>query len=652
MCGIVGIYNFSSEPITESIIKKMADSIVHRGPDDEGIYQDNRVLLGHRRLSIIDLTSMGHQPMTNENGDIWIVFNGEIYNYLQLNILLEKKGHKIRSRCDTETIIHCYEEFGFDCVHHLRGMFSFTIWDKRKNILFAAVDRLRIKPFYYTVTDNKFVFASELRAILDSGLYSSELNYEAIHHYLSMQAIPVPQTIFKNISTLPGGYRLILSDNEVKSEQYWDVNYNEFLDDDEQTIRKNVHDLLSESVEIRLMSDVPLGAFLSGGIDSSIIVALMSKMTEKKIDTYSIGYNVGGSDWDDTYYAKLVSQKFNTNHKVKIIEEEDILNELRNFIFYLDQPSTDAINSYFVSQLAAEDITVVLCGQGGDELFGGYNSFVLTQKFLAREKKWNLLPDFMQSSIIGLFNSSPSFIQDSDLGRKANLFLERAKSLENKYSSIRMELTESEKSHIYSDMLKNRLNGAKTNHIYKKYFDNVKDTEDIIQKLRYLELKVHLGDVLMRDVDVMSMAFSLETRIPIIDHKLVEYASKIPSNLIINNGFKKYIFIEAFKDLLPSEVLNREKRGFAFPLNLWLREGLRPLTDFVLSEKIIGERGLFDPGAIIKMKEDFYSGKVRHYRKIWGVAILEMWMRLSLEKDENFFEQLKWHVEKERAKML
>ncbi len=640
MCGIAGVMNFNGQPVSSTTIQKMTDIIRHRGPDDEGQYIAGSVGLGHRRLSIIDLSEKGHQPMSNEDGTIWIVYNGEIYNYRSLNQELVAKGHRITSNCDTESILHLYEEYGTDCVHHLRGMFSFAIWDSKQQLLFAAVDRLRIKPFYYTQIGDTFLFASELKAILASDLYQGKLSYEAIHHYLSFQTVPVPMTIYENIFTLPGGHALTVHNGQVDVFRYWDISFEVADGYSEELYKKQLRELLAQSVEMRLMSDVPLGAFLSGGIDSSVVVGLMHEAQPRTFKTFSIGYDVGGKEYDDTYYAQLVSRRYQTDHTVQVIKAGDVLRELKNFIWYLDEPSTDAINSYFVSKLAARDVTVVLCGQGGDELFAGYQTFDLLLEFMARDRKWERLPTAVRKALVNVYQAMPGRVKKNPWGESIDRFLFWYGSFVKKYSTLRMELTEAEKHQLYSELMRQQLNGTDSHAIYQRYYEQLPAAVDPINRVSYLDLKVHLGDVLMRDVDVMSMAFSLETRIPLIDHKLVEFVATLPPALKLKDGKKKYIFIEAVKDLLPPEVLTRRKLGFAFPFPIWLKNELRPLVDFVLSKEVIERRGLFDFDSVNRLKQDFYSGKNLRYRKIWGLVILELWLRLVQEGDHQFFERL------------
>jgi len=636
MCGIAGFIHLDGGQAEIEPLKRMTDVISHRGPDDEGFYVKGSVALGHRRLSIIDLSKMGHQPMCNESGDVWVTFNGEIYNYKYVNKVLQASGHAFRSNCDTETIIHAYEQYGADCVDHLRGMFSFGIWDENNKRFFAAVDRLRIKPFYYTRVGDTFIFASEIKALLATGMVKKELNPEAIHHYLSLQAVPVPMTIYKNIYTLPGGYGLEVVNGEVRTFQYWDIQYKQNGSVDFETYKKNLRDLVWESIEIRMMSDVPLGAFLSGGIDSSSIVAVMSELSDQPVNTFSIGYDVGGSEYDDTWYANLVSKACKTDHKNIKVTAKDVISHLPGFLHHLDQPSSDGINSYFVSELAKKYVTVVLCGQGGDELFAGYNSFMLLDKFMQRDAKWEQLPLMVRNGIEKSMKLMPANIP---YVQKMERFLGDYGSFLNKYSRIRMELYEHEKRDLYSDQFLENLNGASTMSIYEKHYKNLPFEIDPINKVSYLDLKTHLGDILMRDVDVMSMAYSLETRVPLIDHKLVEYASNIPASMKLKGGVTKYIFIESVRDLLPPEVINRKKLGFNFPFAIWLRNELYPLVDFVLSREVVEERGILNYAAVEELKNRFRTENIT-YRRVWGLVLLELWLRFTHDQDQKFMDKI------------
>lgn len=642
MCGFAGILQFDDSPVSPEVLKKMTSTLIHRGPDDEGYRMLPRLGLGHRRLSIIDLSRHGHQPMSNEDQTIWILYNGEIYNYRELNRTLAARGHRIKSHCDTETIIHCYEEYGDDCVHHLNGMFSFALWDVRRRRLFAAVDRMRIKPFYYYVHEKGMIFASELRAIQASGMHSGEVDMESVYHFLSLQAIPGPRTIYRSIRVLPGAHRMSVEEGSVHIEPYWDVRFETDTDHSEDYFICRLRDLLMESVEMRLMSDVPLGAFLSGGIDSSGIVALMAEATREPVKTFTIGYDVGREEYDETRFAELVARRFQTDHRVEILSAENILQELIHFIRFLDQPSSDAINSYFVARMASQDVKVSLCGTGGDELFAGYSTFHWVQTYMNRDRRWNRLPSGLRGALIALYRSIPAAWPGSG-ARSIDRFLSMTGSFVRKYATIRMDLTEPEKRKLLTMSALDPLGAVDTHDVYHRHLEALSGNTDVMDKVGYLDLKTYMSDLLLRDGDVMSMAFSLETRFPLIDHRLVEFAATIPSGLKLRNGEKKYILKRALSHWLPEEILNRKKYGFAFPLPIWLRQTCRPLVDFVLSREHVEERKWLDFAQLEYLKKSFFEGRERNYRKVWGPVILELWMRLQ-ENDEEFFNRLRVYM--------
>jgi len=595
--------------------------------------------LGHRRLSIIDLSRRGRQPMTNENQTIWIVYNGEIYNYKDLNRILEGKGHRIRSHCDMETIIHCYEEYGEDCVRHLRGMFSFALWDIRRRRLFAAVDRMRIKPFYYYIHDKGMVFASELRAIQASGMHSGGIDMEAVYHFLSLQSIPAPLTIYKSVYALPGGHCMSIEGENIRIQRYWDVKFETDTDHSEEYFTRRLRDLLAESVEMRLMSDVPLGAFLSGGIDSTGVVALMKEATRGPVKTFCIGYNVGKRQYDETRFADLAARRFQTDHHVEVLSDADILRELLPFVRSLDQPSSDAINSYFVSRMAARHVKVSLFGHGGDELFAGYPTFEWMRTYMNWEHRWQRLPAHMRRSLTALYQLVPKSMTGG-FGRQVDRFLYVTGSFLRKYAVIRMDYSEAEKQKLFARTALDPLGSADTHHIYQRHLDSYTGGDDVLDKVSYLDQKTYLSDLLLRDGDVMSMAFSLETRFPLIDHRLVEFAATVPSNLKLRNGEQKYLLKKALEPLLPKEILNRKKYGFAFPFPIWLRQNCRSLIHFVLSREHVENRQWFEYSQVQSVMKSFFSGREWNYRKVWGLLILELWMRLQ-EKDERFFERFR-----------
>ena len=640
MCGFAGIVRLDQAPVAREMLERMTRVIAHRGPDDEGFHLSKTAGLGHRRLSIIDLSENGHQPMSNETGTVWIVCNGEIYNYRELSRMLAGRGHRFRSRSDTETILHLYEEYGTGCLQHLRGMFSFVILDERDGSLFAAVDRFRIKPFYYSVLPEAFLFASEIKALTASGMIEGRIHMPGIHHLLSMQGIPAPDTVYENILSLPGGHLLTLRQGKLQVARYWDLQFHVDKEHDEAYIVRRLREKIQESIELHLMSDVPLGAFLSGGIDSSLIVALMRTMQDGPVRTFSVGYDVGGEAYDDLTYARHVSKLYRTDHSETRLTASGIWDSFGPFLKTLDQPSTDAINSYFVSREAARDVKVVLSGQGGDEFFAGYNSFELIPRFMDREKTWHRIPLFCRR-LAGWMNTKvPAAVGPRSLRKSLDRLIRYDGSFVRKYGIVRMDLSEPEKQELYSEQARRAMGYANTEWYYQGISDSVPESTELLNRISYMDLKTLLEPVYFRDMDVMSMAFSLETRVPLSDHVLAEYAAAIPPGLKLKGGRKKSILVEAVKDLLPENIVNRPKMGFALPFPIWLRQQLRPLIEEMLSPAVVNERGWFRPEAVERIKQSFLAGRDINYRKVWSLVILELWMRLVHEGDTGFFNSL------------
>jgi len=644
VCGIFGICSSSGVRFQKEHFLNIKNVMQHRGPDDEGTYHDENIFLGHCRLSIIDLTSFGHQPMSNEDNTLWIVYNGEIYNYKELNVELSRHGHQIRSNCDTETIIHLYEEFGKECVHHLRGMFAFVIWDIHTKTLFSARDQFGIKPLYYSQVKEKLVFASELKALIASGLVPKVINPTAIWHYLSFGAIPTPLTIWKDIWTLPPAHRLTFCNGRVEIEQYWDPKTTQIQSEGkgmtEQEAVSEVRRLLEEAVHLQLISDVPLGAFLSGGIDSSTIVGLMTQFSHQPIRTFSVGYDVGGDKFDERRFALMAARHFETDHQELLVTCQDLISKIEKIIWYMDQPSHDALNSFVVSQAAASGVKVALSGLGGDELFGGYSTF----KFISLLHKFHWvkrnLPSWVKQTAVKLekalhmrYRAQWPLRVCVGIGGGYDTIIEQ-------FAIIRFFFTDIEKRSLLSpDFLSFLRSDDQHNsslHLLRIIADSVHDS-DLFNQISYLELKTYMGDVLLRDMDVMSMANSLEVRVPLIDQKLVEFVISLPGYLKQDGSRKsKHLLIESVKDLIPIELLYRRKKGFALPMPIWLLEpGLREIVEDCLSEQSVHNRGIFDWPAVRQTKREFYernqfgnSGQV--WLRVWILTVLELWFRTYL----------------------
>jgi asparagine synthase (glutamine-hydrolysing) len=570
MCGIAGFA--SAKPLNESawLIHQMTDAVAHRGPDDSGFYRDRHVALGHRRLSIIDIAS-GHQPMSNEAGTLQIVYNGEIFNHAELRPTLERAGHRYATHCDTETIVHAYEEYGPPCLARFRGMFAFAIWDSVCKRLFCARDRLGKKPFYYFWNDNVFVFASEIKAILRHPAVSAECETEALPEYLGFGYLSGERTLFRGIRKLQPGHYLTLDISgespKLSVPQYWNVPAAlPRVKANEDELIRETRRRVEEAVRTRLMSDVPLGMFLSGGVDSSAIAAITKQLTGGPVETFSVGYEE--ERYSELSYAARVARALGTDHQEVRVSFDDFFTALPQLIWHEDEPITwpSSVSLHFVSRLAAERVKVVLTGEGSDELFAGYERY-----------RWNLL-NTRGAAVFGLLPSElrkrvQSFVQHSrllrsDLRRKlAHTFVAREPRLEslfldNFYCAFRVDEARRILRQEFTDQA---IYGA-----YREAFDAYPQ-DSLLARMLYADQKTYLVELLMKQ-DQMSMSASIESRVPLLDHELVEFSRVIPDSLKIKGGEQKYIFKRAMEDLLPPDIVYRKKMGFPTPLRAWLRD--------------------------------------------------------------------------------
>ena len=624
MCGICGICGKNDE----NLIKRMCRVMFHRGPDDEGIYTDETISLGMRRLSIIDLTT-GHQPIHNEDGTLWIVFNGEIYNFQELKEYLEKHGHRFYTKSDTEVIVHLYEEFGEDCVQKLRGMFAFALWDKPKRKLFLVRDRLGIKPLYYTETNGKLIFASEIKAILQHPEVKCEVNLKALDEYLTFQYIPAPHTLFKGIWKLPQGHTLSYTDGKITLRQYWDVEFPQVPEKvDEREAAEELLERFRESIRLRLISDVPLGVLLSGGVDSSAVVAVMSGLVSRPIKTFTVGFAAEG-DYDETKYARLVAKRFETDHQ-EVILQPNACELLPKLIWHLDEPIADqaALPTYLVCELARKSVTVVLTGEGGDELFAGYPRYLLS--FFA--DVYHKFPAWMKEQIVMKGASIlPSKIPFSKYLKKVAFSSPDAMNRNVRWMS---NFLPEEKEQLYSDSLKKVLSD---NPISKEgwkdgWMDGWKDGS-VLNSLMYMDMKTWLVDDILMKVDRMSMATSVEARVPFLDHKLVEFVCALPPKLKLKGFTTKYILKNTLNGLLPKEILNRRKHAFRVPASKWLQRDLKFLTSEILLSQAAQRRGYFNIDYIRQLVNSHLEGKIDAGQKLWNLICLELWHQIYIDKE-------------------
>ena len=630
MCGICGLIYLDGRPIPESLVKSLADTLRHRGPDEEGYYLNPRALgqgetgpsvaLGHRRLSIIDLSS-GKQPLANEDKTVWIVFNGEIYNFQDLREELQKRGHKFRTRSDTETIVHAYEEWREDCVERLRGMFAFAIWDEQRKRLFLARDRLGIKPLYYYLDPGKFLFASEIKAILAEGNVPREINLEALADYLSLLYVPAPKSMFRNIFKLPPGHTLSFSPEGMKVRQYWDIDFSRVEERSEEEWAEALLEKLTEAVKIRLVAEVPLGAFLSGGVDSSAVVAIMAQLLSEPVITNSIGFR------EETYselpYAREVAKRFHTNHHEYIVTPEAI-KIVDLLAYYFDEPFADssAIPTYYVSKVARENVTVALSGDGGDENFAGYRRYYFDR---LENKLRDYLPGLVRHTLIAA--AARVYPKADWLPRPlrakyllTNLSLSPARAFFNSVA----QLLPGEKEKLLHPEVKNSLTTYDTALIFEDYYQRAtKQTADPLSRVQYVDIKTYLVDDILTKVDRASMAHALEVRVPILDHEFMELVSRIPSFLKLKGRQSKYIFKKALSKYLPWDFLNRPKQGFVIPLAQWFRKELKELTEDIILAPSSQE--FFNVKYLKKIWSEHQGGLRDHSAILWAILMFQKW---------------------------
>jgi asparagine synthase (glutamine-hydrolysing) len=623
MCGIVGKYNFNTwEPVKEELIESMCDRIVYRGPDDAGVYTDGAIGLGHRRLSILDLSELGHQPMASRDKSIWISFNGEIYNFLQLRKELIAKGYSFTSNCDTEVIISLYQEYGENCLDHLRGMFAFAIWDKNKKKLFLARDRIGKKPLFYYYDGKTLIFASEIKCILVDPIVAKDLNFEAMYDYFKYLYVPDPKTIYKNIRKLEPGHYLMCTPEGIEKKQYWDVSFGTVFSGSKDAIAGDLLQILDESVRLRMISDVPLGAFLSGGIDSSGVVALMAKQQQGPVTTCSIGFD--SEKYDEIVFARMIAHKFNTSHHEFTVKEhaEGILGDLA---YYFDEPFADAsaVPTFFVSKLARQQVTVALSGDGGDENFAGYEKYFIDD---IENRIRSKIPRQLRRLLF------PSLAGACAKGRHP--LIQKAKTLLNTLSfepDYGFYLTNTEMDNgvwakITNADVKRQVGGYDPFSVTRYHYQKA-DTDNHLSKILYTDLKTYLpGDILVK-VDRVSMANSLEVRAPILDHRVVEFATGIPPELKYNRGDKKHILKHSLRNILPHEVMYRKKMGFSVPLADWMRGELRDMAWRMLFDQKAGIWNFFRIDPLIEIWNLHQSGKRNFANILWSLLMFELWYR-------------------------
>jgi asparagine synthase (glutamine-hydrolysing) len=633
MCGIAGFIDYWDRKAGDSfergrLLKQMCDVIRHRGPDDDGYLLKQGVALGMRRLSIIDLAG-GAQPISGEDGSVTIVFNGEIYSFHELTAELQKRGHTFKTHCDTEAIVHAYEEFGPACANHLRGMFAFAIWDDKKREVYIARDRVGKKPLYYTVTPGKtLVFGSEIKSLLEHPDVKREINLEALDAYFTLGYVPDPLTIFQNIHKLPPGHYLTFSSGRVEVQQYWDFKFESAESRRPEDYVEELRALLNESVRLRLISDVPLGAFLSGGIDSSTIVALMAQHMNQPVKTFSIGFHE--DSYNELKYARLTAKKLGTDHHEFFVTPQicDIIDDL---VWHFDEPFADpsAIPTFMVSKLARDHVTVALSGDGGDELFAGYTHYLVQES----RRAFSALPKTLRQSVMRPLSYR---LPHGAWGRNYlhNISLDPI----DRYLDTLSYFTELGKESLYtSDFQKALQSKDQVARSFREYAGKVKTNEPLDQLL-YIDSKTYLpGDILTK-VDRMSMATSLEVRVPLLDHKLIDFVTRVPASLKLAGTETKHLLKRVAKDLIPSEILDRPKQGFGIPLEEWINRQLRDQIRETLREPRTRQRGYVNSDYVDLILDEHHKGRRDHSFSLWALLILELWHRRYIDRSPRMTE--------------
>ncbi|MBX4200626.1 asparagine synthase (glutamine-hydrolyzing) [Candidatus Parcubacteria bacterium] len=624
MCGITGIYQNSKDPINKELLESMAKALEHRGPDDGGIYIDAGVGLGNRRLSILDLSLRGHQPMLNSAGSVCITYNGELYNFKELRSELEKLGHVFVSDADTEVILKSYEQWGEPCLGKFNGMFAFAIWDKPRQQLFLARDRMGEKPLYYYSDGHKFVFASEIKSILEDKSIVRRVDSQGMVNYFTFGHSVGEDTMYQNIKKLLPGHSLTVKNGQVNIEKFWDsLVLQAGADRGGRYYQEKLLEIFDDSVKRRMVADVPLGVFLSGGLDSSSVVAMMARHTKLPITTFSVGFDEPGTEFNELKDAKVVSDYFKTRHHELILRESDLLETLQDIVYHFDEPFGDAANFpvFCVSRLASKHVKVVLTGEGADEIFGGYRRYMIENNFgILSVLKW-IASNKIVASLVSTQPKLKKIRQlvsalaiSDDLIRQTNWLV---------------CFTPAQRQQLFAPGFLD-----KNTDPFKKYreYDARYRTSRSLEKMLYLDQKVLLPDGYLEKVDKASMAWGLETRTPFLDHRLVELANSMPGKYKIRGLETKYMFKKAMAPFLPASILKKRKHGFAVPTNLWLKGKLKDYLYEVLFDQKTRQRGYFNMDYVEKMYQEYQQGKPYHYQ-LWLLLNFELWHRRFIDNN-------------------
>jgi asparagine synthase (glutamine-hydrolysing) len=627
MCGICGKLNFDQNSgVDPTLIRAMLDTIRHRGPDDEGVYSAAQVALGHRRLSIIDL-STGHQPLSNEDGTIWIVFNGEIYNYQELRPFLLSKGHTFNTMSDTEVIIHLYEELGPGCLERLRGMFAFAIWDEKTKTLFLARDRVGIKPLYYCLTERSILFASEIKAILADPAVNRAIAPEVVDRFLTFHYLPGEETLFKGISKLAPGHYLVAKDGRAEIRQYWDLSFSKHGESPSQKeAAEQLIELLAETVQQHMIADVPVGVLLSGGVDSTAVLSFAVEGTDKEVSSYTVGFS-DAEFADERPYARLAAETFRTRHHDMTISASDFAAFIPHYVWHMEEPVCEppAIALYYVSKLARSYVKVLLSGEGGDEAFAGYSNY-RNLLWLERVKR-GLGP--LKGLLAQGLSLADSMLHLPRAAKYAPLMKAVFPDYYYSRTSNPYRFASNGKRKLYSADFARTIDPEYTVEPIRRFQGHVRN-HNILDAMLYIDTKTWLPDDLLIKADKMTMANSLELRVPLLDHKVLEFAAALPSSLKVRHFTTKYLAKTALEPRVPKPILERRKAGFPVPYETWLRKDLREWVYDVLLDRTAMSRGYFMPLAIRELlaRDEATGG---YSKEIFSLVTLELWHRMFLE---------------------
>ncbi len=630
MCGICGkIYSDRNKKVEIEVLKKLMSLLQHRGPDEDGIYLKDNAGLGHKRLSIIDL-SHGRQPISNEDDSLIIIYNGEIYNYREIKEELSAKGHTFKTNSDAEVILHLYEDVQERCLDRLWGMFAFAIWDEHNQLLFLARDRIGKKPVYFAELPDSFLFASELKSLLMEPSLERGVSEEAIHDYLTFQYVPYPDTIFKSIKKLPPGHYLVYNCGKAVIRQYWDLHYEPKREITFEKAKEETLALLEDAVKIRLESEVPLGAFLSGGIDSSAIVAFMRRHISGELKTFSIGFEE--EEFNELPYARKIAEMFETKHH-EFVVRPNAIETLPKLVWHFDEPYADssALPTYYVSEMARKYVTVALNGDGGDESFCGYTRYCGFRPF----QMFRRIPDPLRRYLLKPFSTTlfqlipgSVFLEKLQYVTDVSLMTE-----EERYCQMMIIFRDYMKPLIYAERMMPMIKQKKSIQRTLNYMHST-NVREMIDRMTYSDIKTYLVDDLLPKMDRITMAHSLEGRSPFLDHRIMEFGASLPSHIRFKDKTLKYLLKAALSDILPHDILWREKKGFGVPIGHWFKQDLFELARETLLSKRAADRNLFNIKYIEKILNDHQRGKQNHHHRIWSLLNLELWFQTFFDRKD------------------